>query len=163
MRSLPLRSVSVSADLEKPGDFVFIKAREPERTQIRTPIEPPKNPLKRFFWYMFETSFRVTETLIPQWPVRGTVILLCPRAYSPSRRLEIIKSSRLNLSRFEPELSAIRIHFDVSDNKPRDGLAYQSPREIGTEFRYAVSARNCVGVNWSTGHKDFLLGVFGSL
>lgn len=32
--------------------------------------------------------------------------------------------------------SAIRIHFDVSDNKPCDGLSYESPREIEIGFRY---------------------------
>jgi ribosomal protein S20 len=49
--------------------------------------------------------------------------------------------------------SAIRIHFDVSDDKPRDGFAHQSPREIGTGFRYAIAARLCIGVNWSARHR----------
>ena len=31
---------------------------------------------------------------------------------------------------------AIRVHFDVADNKPRDGFATNARREIGTGFRY---------------------------
>jgi hypothetical protein len=42
-QALEVRRVLTSADLEKHGDFAFIKKREPIRQTERIPVERPKD------------------------------------------------------------------------------------------------------------------------
>jgi uncharacterized protein YbaR (Trm112 family) len=105
MQALEVRRVPTSADLEKPGDFAFIKKREPLSTKDETSIEPPKNRIKRFFWNMFGTKVRVTETLLPLWPPRDTVIVICPNCFQPLATTDRHTIVSLEPLTIEPELT----------------------------------------------------------
>jgi hypothetical protein len=82
-KSLDLRRVSSSADLASPGDFVYLAKREPLRTVVMVPIDPPRGFFKGTIWNLIGRKFDVREELEPRWPEHDTIILLCPHCSQP--------------------------------------------------------------------------------
>jgi DNA-directed RNA polymerase subunit RPC12/RpoP len=83
MHALEVRRVPSSADLEKPGDFAFIKKREPILITTERPLPAPHGLWKRFFFHLWGKKVERTVTAEPLWPPRDTVIIICPSCSQP--------------------------------------------------------------------------------
>ena len=83
MEGLPVRRVSASDELAKPGDFVFIQKRQPIITLERTPLLPPTGFFKRLWWGWFGKQYELKQIVELLWPERDTVILNCPQCAQP--------------------------------------------------------------------------------
>jgi hypothetical protein len=82
-KSVNLRRVASSADLTYPGDFVFIAKRDPVRTIMMLPKNPPNGFFKRIIWKFAGKKYDTKEILDPRWPEQDTIVLLCPHCSQP--------------------------------------------------------------------------------
>jgi hypothetical protein len=101
-KSLELRRVSSSADLASPGDFVYIAKREPLKTVLMVPIDPPRGFFKRIVWNIAGKKFAVREELDPRWPEQDTIVLLCPHCSQPlatTKEHKIVSLDSLTLNK----------------------------------------------------------------
>jgi hypothetical protein len=83
MEAIDLRRVPSSADLASPGDFVYIAKREPMRTVVTRPIDPPRGFFKKLIWTLIGAKFDFREEFEPRWPDYDAIILLCPHCSMP--------------------------------------------------------------------------------
>jgi hypothetical protein len=83
MQAIEVHRVPTSADLEKPGDFAFIKQREPIRQTERIPLEHPKGFFTRIIRRFTGVKYTEKITELPLWPPRDTVIIICPSCFQP--------------------------------------------------------------------------------
>jgi hypothetical protein len=83
MQALEVRRVPTSADLEKPGDFAFIKKRAPIRQTERIPLESPKGFLARIIRRFTGARYTEKVTEARLWPSLDTVIIVCPSCLQP--------------------------------------------------------------------------------
>ncbi len=127
VQSVELHRVIYSADIEKPGDFVFIPKREPIRRTTRTTVDPPNGFFKRVLWNLFGTKVRTTETSERVWPDYDAVILMCPHCNQPigtTREHRIVSTEPLTIEQplacaySKPSPSALpTIAFKIQDGK----------------------------------------------
>jgi uncharacterized protein YbaR (Trm112 family) len=102
MQALKVRRVSLSEDLSRPGDYVFIGKRAPIRKFEPIPSDPPKGFFRRIGWHLLGKKQLYKEIIEIVWPDYDTIILNCPEcngALAMPSKNKIISVEPLTLER----------------------------------------------------------------
>jgi hypothetical protein len=100
MQALEVRRVSLSEDLSRPGDYVFVGRRAPRITIERTPLTPPVGMLEKLWWNLFGKKYEMKQIVELVWPDYDAIILNCPVCNGPcatTKRHKIISIEPLTL------------------------------------------------------------------
>jgi hypothetical protein len=86
MQAVEVRRVSLSEDLSRPGDYVFIEKRAPRIQVERLSLEAPKishgwlipEVYAWVKWMLFGKKYELKQIVEFVWPDYDTIILNCP-------------------------------------------------------------------------------------
>jgi hypothetical protein len=102
-QTIPVRRVSTSEELLRPGEYVFIAKRPPLITVEKVPLYPPAGStgfFKLLWWSLFGKKFDTKQTVELVWPEVDTIILNCPDCATPfatSERHKILSIEPLTI------------------------------------------------------------------
>src|ERR1700739_4381066 len=83
MQALEVRRVNLSADLSRPGDYVFHPKRAPIVTYERKALEAPESFFAKLWWNWWGKKYETKQIVELQWPETDVAILNCPDCGSP--------------------------------------------------------------------------------
>jgi aspartate carbamoyltransferase regulatory subunit len=100
LKALEVRRVSLSEDLSRPGDYVYIEKRAPRIQIERTPLTAPAGILEKLWWKFFGKKYELKQIVELVWPDYDAIILNCPECNSPcatTKRHKIVSIEPLAL------------------------------------------------------------------